>query len=104
WSPDGRRIVFVSILDPDIQAQPRPQQSDVWVTDLNGTGRINLTNGEFGNYQPVWASTGRVFFVSNRSGIDNIWAATASSWGGPASGPNSVVTADSPAADTDGQP
>lgn len=73
WSPDGRRIAFVTIVDPD-QDTGTPEQSDIWVVNSDGTGRATLTNGEFANFQPVWASDGTVYFVSNRSGKENIWA------------------------------
>ena len=46
----------------------------MWLANLDGSGRTNLTNGNYANYQPVWGPTGRVFFVSDRTGVDNIWA------------------------------
>ncbi|MHC4416837.1 MAG: TolB family protein, partial [Planctomycetota bacterium] len=53
------------------------EQSDIWIVNLDGSGRTNLTNGRYANYQPVWGGDGRVFFVSNRTGVDNIWAVNA---------------------------
>ena len=44
------------------------------IAKLDGEGRTNLTNGRFANYQPVWSNDGQVLFVSNRTGIENIWA------------------------------
>jgi TolB protein len=79
WSPDGNRIVFVTVLDPDLQEAERPMQSDVWVVNLNGTGKANLTNGQYLNLYPVWSTDGTVYFLSDRSGIDNIWAVAAGS-------------------------
>ncbi|MCZ6834625.1 MAG: hypothetical protein O7G85_02525 [Planctomycetota bacterium] len=76
WSPDGRRIAFVSIVDPD-EEPGTPSQSDLWVVNDDGTNRTTLTNGDFANYQPVWAFDGMVYFVSNRSGNENIWAVSA---------------------------
>lgn len=85
WSPDGQRIVFVTVLDPDAEPNARPGQSDIWVVNVDGSNRTNLTNGTAANYQPAWASDGHVYFVSNRSGVDNVWSVAAGF--GNASGP-----------------
>jgi TolB protein len=94
WSPDGQRIVFITVVDPDAEPGQRPGQSDVWVVNLDGTQRANLTNGDFANYQPVWAPGGAVYFVSDRSGVDNLWAVGSTVPSGPgAMNANSVVDA-----------
>jgi TolB protein len=80
WSPDGSRIVFVAVVDPQAE-DARPRQSDVWVVNVDGSNRMNLTNGRFANFQPVWASDGSVYFVSDRSGVDNVWAVKAARGG-----------------------
>lgn len=74
WSPDGSRVVFVTVVEPDGSDDDAIERSDVWLANLDGSGRTNLTNGNYANYQPVWGPTGRVFFVSDRTGVDNIWA------------------------------
>ena len=75
WSPDGSRIVFVTVVEPDTDIDTDSiEQSDVWIINLDGSGRTNLTNGRYANYQPVWSADRRVYFVSNRTGVDNIWA------------------------------
>jgi len=74
WSPDGSRIVFVTVINPDDTKSNAPEQSDVWLVGLDGTNKTNLTNGRFRNLFPVWSSTGTVFFLSDRSGTENIWA------------------------------
>jgi TolB protein len=73
WSPDGTRIAFVTVVDPDRAPASFPS-SDVWVVNADGTGRANLTNGRFRNLYPEWAPDGSVYFLSDRSGNDNIWA------------------------------
>jgi Tol biopolymer transport system component len=102
WSPDGNRIVFVTVLEPDRSPGKRPHESDVWVIGYDGTARTNLTNGKFLNLYPTWGADGTVYFLSNRSGTDNIWAVATSRM----LGPNHVndmplVTAD-PALEADG--
>ncbi len=72
WSPDGTRIAFVAVVEP--QSGIATQQTNVWVVNVDGTGRTNLTSGQFANFQPAWAADGSVFFVSDRSGTDNVWA------------------------------
>ena len=70
----------MTVVEPDENAEgdDAVEQSDVWIVNIDGSGRTNLTNGRYANYQPVWGNDGRVFFVSNRTGVDNIWAVTTS--------------------------
>ncbi len=75
WSPDGRHIAFVTVLDPDRNLDA-PEQSDVWMINLDGSGRTALTSGQHLNIKPIWGVDGRVYFASNRGGIENIWAVT----------------------------
>ena len=73
WSPDGMHIAFVTVVEPDEQPGTRPQQSDVWVVHRDGTGRSALTSGSDTNLSPVWGVDDTIYFVSDRSGQDNIW-------------------------------
>lgn len=77
WSPDGTRIVFSTVPDPDRAGRglgARPLASDVWMMDTDGGGRVNLTKGRYVNLMPVWGPQGRIYFVSDREGADNIWS------------------------------
>jgi len=76
WSPDGGKIVFTTVVTPGSDAE-WPEQSDIWIINADGTSRIGLTNGRFRNMQPTWGADGRVYFVSNRNGIENIWSIAA---------------------------
>ncbi|MFM7259391.1 MAG: TolB family protein [bacterium] len=73
WSPDGQKIVFTTVVSPDGSGE-WPEQSDIWIVNADGTGRIGLTNSRFRNMQPCWGANGKVYFVSNRGGSENIWA------------------------------
>lgn len=76
WSPDGKHLVFCTVIDPLADETVRPTQADVWVVAADGTGRSNLTRSRFANLQPVWSPQGTIYFVSNRGkqGQENIWA------------------------------
>ncbi|MFM2165307.1 MAG: hypothetical protein RL325_1744, partial [Planctomycetota bacterium] len=76
WAPDGGKIVFTTVVSPGSDAE-WPEQSDIWIINADGTSRIGLTNGRFRNMQPTWGADGRVYFVSNRNGIENIWSIAA---------------------------
>lgn len=75
WSPDGTRLTFSTVLDPDSEQQLQPVQADIWLINADGSGRTNLSNSRFANVHPVWSKTGTIFFVSNRGrhGVENIW-------------------------------
>ncbi|MFW5652460.1 MAG: TolB family protein [Planctomycetota bacterium] len=74
WSPDGSKIAFSTVPFPDkVTPDNPPKVADVWVVNLDGTARVNLTNGAFANFEPTWGTANRVYFRSDRSGVDNIW-------------------------------
>ena len=77
WSPDGSRIVFTTVVDPASQSADLPEQCDLWIVNLDGTGRTSLTSSRFRNMQAVWGPDDRIYFVSNRGGIENLWAVSA---------------------------
>ena len=77
WSPDGDWVVFATVPNPGARgelAQGKPVSSDLWLTSIEGTARVNLTMGRFTNVMPTWGPRGRVYFVSDRQGVDNIWS------------------------------
>ena len=77
WAPDGNHIVFATVMNPNANHSEKPDQSDLWVVRLDGSGRTRLTSGTEANFQPTWAPNGRIYFVSNRAGTDNLWSVTA---------------------------
>jgi Tol biopolymer transport system component len=79
WSPDGKRLVFATILDPahggkKIPGGPNRGEQDIWTIDLDGNNRRRITDGNGINLSPVWSSDNRVYFVSNRSGTESVWS------------------------------
>ncbi len=79
WSPDGKRLAFATVVEPSSDPNTRPKAADLWAINLDGTGRVKLTNDHFANLQPAWGKDGAIYFISNRSGFDNVWALRASS-------------------------
>ena len=51
WSPDGRRIAFVS---------NRDGSDDIFVVNADGSGLRNLTRSRGNDHDPVWSPDGRV--------------------------------------------
>jgi len=75
WSPDGTRVVFCTVIDPQYDDGQSPTFSDLWVMDSDGNNRSKLTHGQYTNLQPVWARDGAIYFISNRAqqGIENVY-------------------------------
>src|SRR5437773_823208 len=60
WSPDGRRIAFVS---------KRDGNSEVYVMNADGSGERRLTRNTADDAEPAWSPDGRtIVFESNRHG------------------------------------
>lgn len=78
WSPDGNWIVFASIPfvgeAPAAPATHRPARSDLWMCAVDGSGRVNLTTGRSVNLMPTWGADSRIYFISDRSGTENVWS------------------------------
>jgi TolB protein len=76
WAPDGERIVYATIPNPNdiAQASEKMPQSTLWMTGVDGTQKVLLTSGPFMNLMPSWCADGRIYFVSDRTGVPNIWS------------------------------
>ena len=81
WSPDAKRLVFATIVDPNhsgtgsaIGANHRRGEQDIWTISTDGTDRRRLTDGNGINLSPVWSKDNQIYFVSDRSGAECIWS------------------------------
>ena len=78
WSPDGSRIAFATIVEPQRAEAGHPVgQQDIWTINSDGTDRHRLTDGSASNLTPFWAADNRVYFVSDRAGPECIWSVRA---------------------------
>lgn len=101
WSRDGKRVAYASVQLSSTTPSGQPTRADIWMTNIDGTGSTNLTADDAINLMPAWGENNAVFFISNRSGTDNIWSLGASkaviAAGEPFVGlPNAPRTAQSP--------
>ena len=66
WSPDGRMLAFSS----DRSGHPQ-----IWLADFQNSGALSqLTQGPGDKTHPCWAGDGRLYFISNVSGIDEVYS------------------------------
>jgi TolB protein len=87
WSPDGRRLAFATVMEPNKVLPPHVRgRTDIWVVKADGTERQRITDGIGINLTPCWAADSRIFFVSDRGGAECVWSARGEV--------NSVFTAD----------
>lgn len=67
WSPDGERVTW-------FLAGP----SDIYLTDADGTGTVNLTAHRADDRCPAWSPDGaQIAFISDRAGTDDVFVMTA---------------------------
>ena len=69
WSPDGKRIAFMS---------DRAGNWDIWVINVDGSGRTRLTTHPADDEHPAWSPDGKkIAFTSKRGGNRDIWVMNA---------------------------
>ena len=67
WSPDGKRIAFMSDRKGDGKRQ-------IYVMDTNGGNQRRLTNNRHDDHSPSWSPDGkRIAFTSTRAGNSEIY-------------------------------
>lgn len=75
WSPDGKTIVYCCVSQTTVTRDNSGSvPADVWMVDARNGTRFKITDGAVGAFNPTWSNTGRIYFVSARSGVENIWS------------------------------
>lgn len=74
WSPQGDTIVYCAVRQSVASDGVEDLVADVWMVDAQSGTRVKITDGSAGAFSPTWSNTGRVYFVSARSGAENIWS------------------------------
>ena len=78
WSPDGRRLAFATLTDPNKELPAHSKgRTDIWIVKADGTDRQRITDGIGINLTPWWAADNRIFFISDRGGAECVWSARA---------------------------
>lgn len=79
WSPDGQWVAFAGVPNDADWAErgaPRPSNADLYLASVEGGNRVPLTSGRGVDLMPTFAPDGTLFFISDRSGHDNVWMMT----------------------------
>jgi len=79
WSPDARWVAFAGVpndADWADRGAPRPSNADLFLASVEGGNRVPLTSGRGVDLMPTFAPDGTLFFISDRSGHDNLWMMT----------------------------
>ena len=69
WSPDGKRMAFVSRRDGHVHPIDGWRTSEIYVMDADGNNQQRLTDNDFYDTHPSWSPDGeRIAFISRRAG------------------------------------
>jgi Tol biopolymer transport system component len=88
WSRDGKRLAFATVLPlakpqaakPGVKPRDAAArdalrgQHDIWTIDADGSNRQRVTDGNGVNLLPFWAADNRIYFISDRGGMECVWS------------------------------
>ena len=73
WSPNGRLLLFNSNRGWDHAGGVRDAVWNIFAVKPDGTGLLQLTDGDSDSGAPCWGRDGWIYFHSNQAGGYDIW-------------------------------
>lgn len=73
WSPDGMWLAYSRVPREHFDAGTNAG-AELWISSLDGASSIQVSGRAGTNVMPTWGRDGRIYFVSDRSGSENIWS------------------------------
>ena len=79
WAEDGTYLSYSTVSQGPSEkgaqwALPQSSGEAVFIIATDGRNNLRLTHEDASNFSPTWSADGRVFFCSDRKGINNIWS------------------------------
>jgi len=79
WSEDGSKLAYSTVSRKHYEAGGEADLLNssgeaIYIIDIDGRNNLRLTNEDATSFAPTWSPEGRIFYCSDRTGIDNIWS------------------------------
>ncbi|MFT5424202.1 MAG: TolB protein [Phycisphaerales bacterium] len=76
WSPDGDFLLYAAVANEFASPEDlsSPGESSLWMIGADGRGAVEFVSGPSVDLMPTWGPNNNVFFVSDRSGTENLWS------------------------------
>ena len=88
FSPDGKRIVFMSDRSPKDQADWHYRNEDIFVMNVDGSNLVQLTDWHGYDNSPTWSPDGtQIVYTSDRDGAYDLYAVPAPATEPPVTAP-----------------
>jgi len=77
FSRDGQALVFCTVIPPEGADRRARPAAEIWVVNIETGIRRKLTDGAVPAFNPTWSPDGRIYYVSSRAEVENIWSLAA---------------------------